>query len=97
VLADHHAAIALLSKTLQVFGREKSRRSYRRWLKGFLTFVFRAWRMEPDKHLSLAGIRLSQKQSGRLQSIWEHPLWDFQISLYTGSQVLICFISREDV
>jgi hypothetical protein len=53
--------------------------------------------MEPDKHLSLAEIRLSQKQSGRLQSIWEHPLWDFQISLYTGSQVLICFISREDV
>jgi hypothetical protein len=36
--------------------------------------------MEPDKRSSLAGVWLSQKQSDRLQSIWEHPLWDFQLS-----------------
>ena len=29
---------------------------------------------------SLARIQLSQKQSDRLQLIWEHPSWDFQIS-----------------
>jgi hypothetical protein len=67
-------------KPFKFLGREKTRRSYRRWLKGFLAFVFRAWRMEPDKRSSLAGIRLSQTQSARLQLIWGHQLWDFRIN-----------------
>ncbi|XPS72541.1 hypothetical protein M3J09_004703 [Ascochyta lentis] len=56
-------------KTFKFLGREKTRRSYRRWLKGFLAFDFRAWRMEPGKRSSFPAIRLSQKPSGRLQSI----------------------------
>ena len=34
-------------KPFKFLGRETTRKSYRRWLKGFLAFVFRAWRMEP--------------------------------------------------
>ncbi|KAL5434706.1 hypothetical protein PMIN06_011321 [Paraphaeosphaeria minitans] len=67
-------------KPFKFVAREKTRRSYRRWLKGFLAFIFRAWRMEPNIRSSLAGIRLSQKQSARLQSIWEHPLWGLRTS-----------------
>ncbi|KAH7074967.1 hypothetical protein BKA63DRAFT_444495, partial [Paraphoma chrysanthemicola] len=66
-------------KPFKFLGREQTRRSYRRWLKGFLAFVFRAWRMEPGKRSSLTGIRLRQKQSARLQLIWEHRLWDLCI------------------
>ncbi|KAA8617310.1 DUF3505 domain-containing protein [Pyrenophora tritici-repentis] len=67
-------------KPFKFLAREQTRRSYRRWLKGFLAFVFRAWRMEPGQRSILTRIRLSPKQSTRLQSIWEHRLWDLGIS-----------------
>jgi hypothetical protein len=46
-------------KPFKFLGRETTRRSYRRWLKGFLAFLFRAWRMEPGERWSLAGIRFN--------------------------------------
>ncbi|KAJ9655510.1 hypothetical protein H2201_008786 [Coniosporium apollinis] len=66
-------------KPFKFLGREKSRRSYRRWLKGFVAFVFRVWRMESKIRSSLAGIQFSQKQSARMRSIWEHRLWGLRI------------------
>ncbi|KAL5371137.1 hypothetical protein DPSP01_014468 [Paraphaeosphaeria sporulosa] len=63
-------------KPFKFLAREQTRRSYRRWLKSFIAFVFRAWRMDPGTRSSLAVIRFSQRQSARLRLIWEHPLWD---------------------
>ena len=56
-------------KPFKFLAREQTRRSYRRWLKGFIAFVFRAWRMDPCTRSSLTGIRFSQRQSGRLRLI----------------------------
>jgi hypothetical protein len=41
-------------KPFKFLAREQTRRSYRRWLKGFLAFVFRAWRMKPGQRSILA-------------------------------------------
>ena len=76
-------------KPFKFLAREQTRRSYRRWLKGFLAFVLRAWRMESGKRSTLAGLRLSRKQSTRLRSIWDHRLWDHHIGpdLWSGLAV----------
>jgi hypothetical protein len=76
-------------KPFKFLARERTRRSYRRWLKGFLAFIFRAWRMEPGQRSTLTEIRLSPKQSTRLQSTWEHRLWDLCISLYFWSELAV--------
>jgi hypothetical protein len=65
-------------KPFKFLGRETSRRSYRRWLKRFVAFVFRTWRLEAGIRSKLAGDRLSQKQSGRMRAIWEHKFWDLR-------------------
>jgi hypothetical protein len=66
-------------KPFKFLARETTKKSYRRWLKGFLAFVFRAWRMEPGKCWTLAGVRFNRKHSARLQSIWTHRLWKHRI------------------
>jgi hypothetical protein len=76
-------------KPFKFLAREQTRRSYRRWLKGFVAFVFRAWRMESSQRSTLTGIRLSPKQSTRLQSIWEHRLWDLGLSPYFWSELAV--------